>query len=114
MINEVIRIRFNLSQRAVGFEGLYQELNQLPDEKAVRLRVIGILHNYSQSLSNQQPFPAATARAQKVMAHPIQNQLQPQSTEVMTTLAKGPVVIDKATAVRAAMKIGGYKFEKNT
>ena len=107
MINEVIRIRFNLSQRAVGFEGLYQELNQLPDEKAIRLRVMGILHNYSQFLTNQPSFAAATARAQKVVAHPNQIQLQPESTEVKTTLATGPVVSDKAAAVRAAMKMEG-------
>ena len=111
MSKQHIRIRFNLSEAALGFEGLNKELLALPDEKAIRLRIMKILHDYSQSVSTPAiPFQTVPP-AFKPASHVGLVSVVQAPTPVVNALVNQAVEISNSEAMRNAFKANGLEVD---
>lgn len=111
MSKQHIRIRFNLSEAALGFETLNKELLALPDEKAIRLRIMKILHDYSQSVSTSAiPFQTMT-QLFKPASHVDLVSVVQAPPPVADAVVHQAVEISNSEAMRNAFKANGLEVD---
>lgn len=103
-----LRINLTLCDSSVGFESLHQELEQLPDEKKRRHRILTILQNYSREMPchNSAPPPPAVFH-QSVLA----STLPICFSNLDHLRSVTPEVISNSEAARNAMADSDMGFE---
>ena len=113
MKNDKIRLRINLDRNSIGFDSLNRELFSLPDEKAMRMRILTILHEYSQSLTKSGGH--VTAIAQLKPAPPGWNAtVAIESRGVKhTAVVVETTQADISAQFKAVCDVGGYVMDSN-